>query len=77
MTIAEVQREVDHAWSASYSPQAIAQALDSIRDQPVGYRLNHFIARLCFRGIYFPQMGWWAWTKVMARNGETIFKLMR
>jgi hypothetical protein len=36
----------------------------------------HLIARFFFRGIYFPQMGWWAWTKVIAQNRQTIFKLV-
>jgi len=36
----------------------------------------HLIARLFFQGIYFPQMGWWAWMKVIAQNRQTIFKLV-
>ncbi len=29
------------------------------------------------QGIYFPQMGWWAWTRVIAENRRTIFKLVK
>jgi radical SAM superfamily enzyme YgiQ (UPF0313 family) len=76
MTIPEVHREVAHAWSASYSPARITEALDSIRRQSVEVRIMHLIARFFFRGIYFPQMGWWAWTKVIAQNRQTIFKLV-
>jgi radical SAM superfamily enzyme YgiQ (UPF0313 family) len=77
MTPAAVQIEVEHAWSSSYSPETIAQALDSIHHKPVTQRITHFIARLFFRGIYFPQMGGWAWMKVLAQNRRTIFKLVR
>ena len=43
----------------------------------MGYRVNIFLARLCFRGIYFPMMGKMAWVKVIAQNRKTIFKLVR
>ena len=38
--------------------------------------LNILIARLCFRGIYFPQMGRFAWMKTILENRRTIFKLV-
>jgi radical SAM superfamily enzyme YgiQ (UPF0313 family) len=76
MTIPEVHREVAQAWSASYSPARITEALDSISHKSVEARIMHLIARLFFRGIYFPQMGWWAWTKVIAQNRRTISKLV-
>jgi hypothetical protein len=41
----------------AYRPAALAQAVDSLDDQPLGYRVNIFLSRLCFRGIYFPMMG--------------------
>jgi radical SAM superfamily enzyme YgiQ (UPF0313 family) len=76
MTIPEARMEVSHGWSASYSPERNAAAIDSIRNQPVAYRIGHLIARLCFRGIYFPQMGRRAWLKVIVQNRRTIFSLM-
>jgi radical SAM superfamily enzyme YgiQ (UPF0313 family) len=76
MTIPEVHREVAQAWSASYSPARITEAIDSISHKSVEARIMHLIARLFFRGIYFPQMGWWAWIKVIAQNRQTIFKLI-
>ena len=76
MTIPEVHREVAQAWSASYSSARITEALDSISHKSVEARIIHLIARLFFRGIYFPQMGWWAWIKVLAQNRQTIFKLV-
>jgi radical SAM superfamily enzyme YgiQ (UPF0313 family) len=77
MTIPEAHAEVLDGWNRSYSAEAIAKAVDSIDHKPLGYRINIFIARLCFRGIYFPQMGPWAWLKVIAENRRTIFKLMK
>ncbi len=76
MTIAEAHAEVKAGWAASYSAKAIAKAVDSIKDQPVGYRINIFLARICFRGIYFPQMGLMAWLNVIRENRRTIFSLV-
>jgi radical SAM superfamily enzyme YgiQ (UPF0313 family) len=75
MSIAQAQEELDKAWAASYSPERIAEALNSLRHKSVGWRIYHFILRICFRGIYFPQMGPWAWTKVIMQNRRTIFGL--
>src|SRR5437867_4277609 len=40
MSIDETHAEVNHAWSSSYSPEAIAQAVESISDKGLGYRIN-------------------------------------
>jgi radical SAM superfamily enzyme YgiQ (UPF0313 family) len=77
MTIDEAHAEVKHGWSEAYSPEALAQAVNSLDDQPLGQRLNIFIARLCFRGIYFPMMGRFAWVRVISENRQTIFKLAK
>jgi radical SAM superfamily enzyme YgiQ (UPF0313 family) len=77
MSIEETQTEVNHAWVNSYSSAGIASAVNSISDQPVGQRISILIARLCFRGIYFPQMGKWAWTKVIVQNRQTIYDLAK
>jgi radical SAM superfamily enzyme YgiQ (UPF0313 family) len=77
MTPEQAQEEVNHAWAGSYSPEAIAKAVDSLAHRPNGERINILLARLCFRGIYFPQMGWKAWAKVIALNTPTIFKLVK
>jgi radical SAM superfamily enzyme YgiQ (UPF0313 family) len=77
MTIDEAHAEVNYGWSRSYSPEALAQAVEALDDQPLGYRINIFLARLCFRGIYFPMMGRRAWLKVIAQNRHTILKLVK
>jgi radical SAM superfamily enzyme YgiQ (UPF0313 family) len=77
MTIDEAHAEVNYGWAQAYSPKAVEQAVESLNDQPLGYRVNILIARLCFRGIYFPMMGKLAWIKVIAQNRRIIFKLVR
>jgi radical SAM superfamily enzyme YgiQ (UPF0313 family) len=77
MTIDEAHAEVLHGWKEAYGAKAIAAAVESLNDQPLGYRVNIFVARICFRGIYFPMMGKRAWIKVIAQNRRTIFKLVR
>ncbi len=77
MTVEEAHDEVRYGWDHAYSPEAIAHAVNSFGHKPVGYRINILIARLCFRGIYFPQMGPMAWVKVIAENRRTIFELVK
>ena len=72
MSIEEAHNEVRIGWANAYSPGAIEKAVDSLNHKPLGYRINIFIARLCFRGIYFPQMGALAWFKVIGENAHTI-----
>ena len=77
MTIEEVKKELDQAWSYSYSSEALAEAVNSIQQRPVWYRASLFITRLFFRGIYFPQMNKRAWAKLIAQNWRTILKLIK
>lgn len=77
MTVAEAREETNLAWSKSYSPEQNARAINSIATEPLEFRVSHMIARLCFRGIYFPQMGWQAWLKVIGQNRRMIFKLLK
>jgi radical SAM superfamily enzyme YgiQ (UPF0313 family) len=77
MTIEEAHDEVKYGWAHCYSPEALALAVESLDDQPLGYRVNIFLARLCFRGIYFPMLGKFAWLKVIAQNRKTIFILVK
>lgn len=77
MTMREARIEVDHAWSSSYSPERNAQAIDAINDKAISYRISHLVARLFFRGIYFPQMGKWAWMRVISQNRHTLVSLAK
>jgi len=77
MTIAEARSETEYAWSRSYSPERNAEAIESIAYKPVGCRIGHLVARLFFRGIYFPQMGWRSWVKVLCENRKPIIRLTK
>jgi radical SAM superfamily enzyme YgiQ (UPF0313 family) len=77
MTIADAHAEVKYGWAKSYSAEAIAHAVDSLKEKQLGYRINIFIARICFRGIYFPQMNVVAWMKLIFQNRRTIWSLVR
>jgi radical SAM superfamily enzyme YgiQ (UPF0313 family) len=77
ITVEEAHAEVKYGWEQAYSPEALAGAVNSLSAQPLGYRINIFLARLCFRGIYFPMMGKMAWLRVVAQNRRTILKLIK
>ena len=77
MTIEEAHTEVNYGWTHAYSPEALAKAVDAMEDRPLGYRINVFVAKLFFRGIYFPMMGRMAWPKWIAQNRRTIMKLVK
>lgn len=77
MSIEEAQLELQHAWEASYSPARNREAIESMSDKSVGWKIYHFIMRLGFRGIYFPQMGVLSWLRVLSQNRATLFSLTR
>jgi radical SAM superfamily enzyme YgiQ (UPF0313 family) len=73
----EVQDEVRYAWTNSYSPAATERALEAIADEPAAYKISHLMARLFFRGIYFPQKGTWQWLKLIAQNRGAIRRVIK
>ena len=75
ITIPQVQDEVRYAWTNSYSPAAIEKAIDSIADEPAAYKISHLIARLFFRGIYFPQKG--KWMRLLFQNRRAIRRVLK
>src|SRR5262245_26671060 len=75
MTSAQAQAEVRQAWTDAYSPAAISRAVDSLSQSPFWLRISLLLGRLSFRGIYFPQIGRWAWLKLIAQNRRVIIKL--
>jgi hypothetical protein len=77
MTIEEARRETIHAWSRSYSPERNREAILSISDAPIDTRIGHLVARLFFRGIYFPQIGAKAWLRLLFDNRSSIIMLSR
>jgi radical SAM superfamily enzyme YgiQ (UPF0313 family) len=77
MTIDEAKDETFNAWARSYSPERNWEAIESIKHAPIQVRIGHLVARLFFRGIYFPQMGKAAWMKLLFQNRKTISSLTR
>lgn len=77
MTIEEAKAETFNAWARSYSPERNWEAIEAIKDTPIGIRISHFVSRLFFRGIYFPQMSRWAWIKLLMQNRKVIFALSK
>ena len=75
MTIEEARIETISAWSRSYSPERNFEAIESISESPIAVRISHLVARLFFRGIYFPQMGTLAWIKLLFQNRRSILRL--
>ena len=77
MSIPQAQIELEHAWESTYNARRNAEAIAALSHKSVGWKIYHFIMRVGFRGIYFPQMGWGSWLKVLSQNRSTIFKLTR
>jgi len=48
-----------------------------VDDQHLGDRVNIFLARLCFRGIYFPMLTKSSWLRVVIENRATILSLFK
>jgi radical SAM superfamily enzyme YgiQ (UPF0313 family) len=77
MSEREVLDEVHYAWANAYSAAATRRSIDSIANEPAPYKISHLIARMFFRGIYFPQKGTRAWLKVAVENRSAIFHVIR
>lgn len=77
MSIREAHDEVDKAWRSSYSARRNEQMLELLRDRRFDDQLIHFVMRMFFRGIYFPQTSKRAWLKLIAENRRPIMKLFK
>jgi len=77
MTVEEARRETISTWERSYSPERNREVLEILRDAPIDTRIGHLVARLFFRGIYFPQIGKRAWLKLIFANRKPIASLAR
>jgi radical SAM superfamily enzyme YgiQ (UPF0313 family) len=75
MTIEEAKAETFNAWARSYSPERNWAAINAIESAPIDVRIGHLVARLFFRGIYFPQMSKRAWIKLLLDNRKSIISL--
>jgi radical SAM superfamily enzyme YgiQ (UPF0313 family) len=76
ITVEEAESEVRQAWSSCYSPETIAASMAWLGSKSFPDRLIHFLSRLAFRGIYFPQMKRRDWLHVLYQNRRPIFSLL-
>jgi radical SAM superfamily enzyme YgiQ (UPF0313 family) len=75
LSAADAEAEVRRAWKMSYSPTAIASAMQWLEKKSLSDRIIHLCARLAFRGIYFPQMRWRQWARLLFENREPILQV--
>ncbi len=77
MTMFETKAELDKAWLVSYSPKNNQRAIDWFRGTKTNEQIMHFIMRMFFRGIYFPQRSARVWTKLLVQNRRLILRLIK
>jgi radical SAM superfamily enzyme YgiQ (UPF0313 family) len=75
LSAAEAEAEVRRAWEASYSPAAMASAMKWLETKSLKDQIIHLCSRLAFRGIYFPQMRWRQWARVLFENQGAILQV--
>jgi radical SAM superfamily enzyme YgiQ (UPF0313 family) len=75
LSAAEAEAEVRQAWEASYSPATMASAMKWLETKSLKDQIIHLCSRLAFRGIYFPQMRWRQWARVLFENQGAILQV--
>jgi len=73
----EAEAEIRESWSRCYAPASFRRVQSWLAEnqKSFGYQLMHFVARMLFRGIYFPQMKRGAWLRLLAENAYTLGSL--
>jgi len=77
ITASEAEKELDKAWRMSYSAGRNEKVVSLLISQNLDISAMHLLARLCFRGIYVPQMTRMAWLNLIFQNRRSILKLLR
>jgi radical SAM superfamily enzyme YgiQ (UPF0313 family) len=72
----QAEAEVREAWASSYAPATNASAMRWLESRPFADRLMHMLARLAFRGIYFPQISRKDWVRIVFQNRSSILKVI-
>jgi radical SAM superfamily enzyme YgiQ (UPF0313 family) len=72
----QAEAEVREAWTSSYSPEANTAAMRWLASGSLADRIIHFLARIAFRGIYFPQMKMGDWIRILFQNRIAILRLI-
>jgi radical SAM superfamily enzyme YgiQ (UPF0313 family) len=76
ISIEQAEAEVHEAWTRAYDASAFATALERMERRPLGEKSILLIAKLLFRGIYFPQMKRSDWARVVFSYRSSIFKVL-
>jgi radical SAM superfamily enzyme YgiQ (UPF0313 family) len=76
ISIEQAEAEVRHAWTSAYDPATTAAAMQWLEGKPIGERTIHLLARMAFRGIYFPQMTKRQWLRVVFENRRPIYNVI-
>lgn len=77
LTETEAEKEINKAWRMSYSPERNEKVVDGLIPENLPSGIMHLLARLCFRGIYVPQMTKRAWLNLIFQNRRSILNLLR
>jgi hypothetical protein len=75
--VSEAEKEINKAWRMSYSPERNENVVNHLIPESLDIGVMHLLARLCFRGIYVPQMTKRAWLNLIFQNRRSIFRLLR
>ncbi len=72
------EAEVREAWRRSYRPRVFASTQRWLvaNGKPFDAQVIFLVARLIFRGIYFPQGTAFSWIRVLAANSPTIARIV-
>ncbi len=74
----QCEEEVNESWRRGYGRRAFARTQRWLVEnrKPFDHQVAFLLARLLFRGIYFPQSTPWAWVRLLASNSQTITRLV-
>jgi radical SAM superfamily enzyme YgiQ (UPF0313 family) len=74
----QAENEVDDSWRRCYAPHFFSRTQQWLVDnrKPFDHQVAFLVARLLFRGIYFPQSTRWSWIRLLARNAPTLARLV-
>ena len=75
LSASDAEFEVGQAWNESYSPDRNESAMQWLETKSLRDRIIHLCSRLAFRGIYFPQMKWQHWVRVLFENRRSVFSV--
>jgi radical SAM superfamily enzyme YgiQ (UPF0313 family) len=76
LSAAQAEAEVRAAWQSSYAAETNASVMQWLESKSLSDRLAHLLARLVFRGIYFPQMRRRQWVRLLFENRSPILQLL-